>query len=188
MSALARDEADCAIATRVGYLQRAVASAERAGALARGGEEAQMAAELLLDLKDTLEIAGRLSSWISLPCGFCLTAANSASFAGYQLEASQQLGEQLRAYGAVTAAARARYSEGQRRSLDMLERAVQKVQNQLVPITDLFHEICMPYKLWDVSLLVLHASKHDDEELVARLWRSFIYRWESQFPYICHQL
>lgn len=60
MSALARDEADCPIATRVGHLQRAVASAERAAAsaAARGGEEVQAASELLLDLKDTLEIAG----------------------------------------------------------------------------------------------------------------------------------
>jgi hypothetical protein len=65
MNALARDEADCAINVRVGYLQRAVASAERAGAQARNGEDAQMASELLLDLRDTLEIAGEVTCDVS---------------------------------------------------------------------------------------------------------------------------
>jgi uncharacterized protein (DUF488 family) len=104
-------------------------------------------------------------------CGVCLT-----TIAGYQEEAAQQLADQLAAYGNVTAAVRARYNESQRRSLDALEKAVQKVQHKLVPISELFHEVCMPYKLWDVSLLILNASKHDDVELIARLWRSFIYR------------
>jgi hypothetical protein len=65
MNALARDEADCAINVRVGYLQRAVASAERASAQARNGEDAQMASELLLDLRDTLEIAGEVTCDVS---------------------------------------------------------------------------------------------------------------------------
>jgi hypothetical protein len=96
---------------------------------------------------------------------------------GYQQRAQRMLAEQFASYQYTSPASRAQYSEGQRRSLDLLERAVQRVANKLLPITELFHDVCMPYKLWDVSLLILNASKHDDAELIARLWRSFIFRY-----------
>jgi hypothetical protein len=58
MSALARDEADVDISVRIGYLQRAVASAERAVACAGETADGQAMADSLVDLRDTLEIAG----------------------------------------------------------------------------------------------------------------------------------
>jgi hypothetical protein len=93
-----------------------------------------------------------------------------------QLTAHEQLADQFASYGYNTPANRAKFSEGQRRSLDLMERAVQRVQLRLLPITALFHDICNPYKLWDICLLILGVSKHDDPALVARLWLSFIYR------------
>ena len=54
---------------------------------------------------------------------------------------------------------------------------MQRSRLRLLPITELFHEICLPYKLWDLCLLILHVSKHEDSELVNKLWRSLIYRF-----------
>ena len=59
MSALARDDADTEIATRISYLQRAVASAERAVACSTDAGASQAMLDSLVDLKDTLEIAGK---------------------------------------------------------------------------------------------------------------------------------
>lgn len=95
----------------------------------------------------------------------------------YQERALKELSEEFSGYNYTSAAARARFSEGQRRSLDLMERAVQRCRLSLLPITDLFHEVCLPYKLWALCLLILHVSKHEDGELVAKLWRSLIYRY-----------
>jgi hypothetical protein len=59
MASLARDDGDCEIAQRVSYLQKGVASAERAVAMSSGGPEAQMLQDYLADLTDTLEVAGK---------------------------------------------------------------------------------------------------------------------------------
>jgi hypothetical protein len=62
MSQLARSPQDAEIGTRIAHLQKAVASAEKSIASSAGSLEGQLMAESLLDLKDTLEIAG----WIAL--------------------------------------------------------------------------------------------------------------------------
>lgn len=94
----------------------------------------------------------------------------------YQQQALTKLAEEFAGYNYSSASSRARFSEGQRRSLDLMERAVQRSRFRLLPITDLFHEICLPYKLWDLCLLILHVSKHEDGDLVTKLWRSLIFR------------
>ena len=58
MVALARDDGDVEIGTRIGNLRRAVDSAERAVACSLNAAESQIMSETLLDLKDTLDIAG----------------------------------------------------------------------------------------------------------------------------------
>ena len=176
MSTLARDEADTEIATRISSLQRAVASAERAVAAAGDTVDGRTMAESLSDLRDTLEIAGECSAdvvrFIST-----LTLYTSLLCTGYQHQAQCALAVQFAGYNYSTPAHRAKFSEGQRRSLDLLERAVLRTQNKLLTISELFHDICTPYKLWDTCLLILHASKHEDAELASRLWRSYIYRY-----------
>lgn len=62
MSQLARSPQEAEIGTRIAHLQKAVASAEKSIATSAGSLEGQLMSENLLDLKDTLEIAG----WIAL--------------------------------------------------------------------------------------------------------------------------
>jgi hypothetical protein len=64
-------------------------------------------------------------------------------------------------------------------NLDIMERNAHRLRFKLLGITELYHDICGPYKLWDVSLLLLNASKTGDHDLVAKLWRSLIYRCYS---------
>jgi hypothetical protein len=61
-------------------------------------------------------------------------------------------------------------------NISIMEQNVHKLRFKLLTISELYHEICVPYKLWDISLLLLHASKSGEAELIAKLWRSFIYR------------
>jgi len=152
MSGLARSEENVEIGIRIAHLHKAVASAEKAVACSISSAECQRVSEALLDLKDTLDIAV------------------------YQQQAHAALADEFAGFS-NSSSSRAGYTDGQRRSLDLLERAVQRSRFCLLPITELFHEICLPYKLWDLCLLILHVSKHDDSDLVAKLWRSLIYRY-----------
>lgn len=160
MSGLARSDQDVEISARIAHLHRAVASAEKAVACGTSAAECQRMSEALLDLKDTLDIAL------------------------YQQQALAKLAEEFAGYNYTSSSNRNRYSEGQRRSLDLMEEAVRRSRFLLLPITDLFHDICLPYKLWDLCLLILHVSKHEDGDLVAKLWRSLIYRYASTWA--CH--
>lgn len=58
MSGMARSEEDVEIGTRIAHLHKAVASAERAVACSASAAECQHMTETLVDLKDTLDIAG----------------------------------------------------------------------------------------------------------------------------------
>lgn len=60
MSGLARSEEDVEIATRIAHLHKAVVSAEKAVACSASAAESQLMAESLLDLRDTLDIAGKM--------------------------------------------------------------------------------------------------------------------------------
>lgn len=75
-----------------------------------------------------------------------------------------------------SAATRNRFDAAHARQLEQMERQVHRLRFQLVGITELFCE-CMLYRLWDVCLLLVKISKHNDQDLIARLWRSFIYRY-----------
>ena len=102
----------------------------------------------------------------------------------YQQEAYNKLSEEFASYNYTTPANRMKFSESQRKPLDLMERAVARAHYKLLTITELFHELCLPYKLWEVCLLLLHVSKHEDPELMSRLWRSLIYRYESIIMHI----
>lgn len=58
MTLLARDVNDCDINIRVSNLQKAIASAEKAVMNSNTSNQIQLVADKLLDLKDTLDIAG----------------------------------------------------------------------------------------------------------------------------------
>ncbi len=88
-------------------------------------------------------------------------------------------------YSSANTARMLSFTESQRRQLDLMERAVHRLGFQLLAITELFHEVCLLYKLWEVCLLLLHISRHEDHDLVARLWRSVIYRSVATPPLYC---
>jgi len=68
------------------------------------------------------------------------------------------------------------YNENQRRQLDKMEKAVYHTLNKLLTIAELFHDICLPYKKWDICILLLYSSKNQNLELIKKLWKSLIYR------------
>lgn len=68
------------------------------------------------------------------------------------------------------------YKPNQLQQINKMEVIVRKSKYNLLSISELFQEISVPYKLWDMCLMLLHVSKHQDVVLINRLWRSFIYR------------
>lgn len=46
----------------------------------------------------------------------------------------------------------------------------------LMDLSTLFNDICRQSYQWDLCLLIMQTAKHDDIDLVARLWRSIIIR------------
>jgi hypothetical protein len=68
------------------------------------------------------------------------------------------------------------YTEGQRRSLDALRAVVTRLRFKLVGVSELFNEIALPYKLWEICLLLLHTTHTENIPLATRLLRSVIYR------------
>ena len=68
------------------------------------------------------------------------------------------------------------YNENQMRKLQRMEQSANRLKYKLLTITELYNDICEPYRFWDISLLLINASKLDNAELIAKLWRSLIYR------------
>lgn len=85
-------------------------------------------------------------------------------------------------YSALSADLEAIYSFGQvyegaqKREIDALANLVQSLKFRLKSMSELFLQATEPYKLWDISLQLLFAAKSDDSALIARLWKSVIYR------------
>ncbi len=55
-------------------------------------------------------------------------------------------------------------------------QTVLKLQWKLVTISELFNDIALPRKLWEICLLLLHATHTDNPQLALKLLRSIIYR------------
>lgn len=70
---------------------------------------------------------------------------------------------------------RDRYDEKTIRELETMEENINKLKFQLVNITSLY-EVSQRYRLWDYNLLILQLSKQNDSEMIAKLWKSYIYR------------
>jgi len=105
----------------------------------------------------------------------------------YQLKAYHNLAQDFNSYhyssstpttspSLIPAANQIQYNEIQRRQLDNMEKAVRRVQYKLLTITELFHDICLPYKKWDICILLLYSSKNQNVDLIKKFWKSLIYR------------
>lgn len=168
MSSLAREDRDMEISERIQCFVKAIASGECVLASIASGSigtnssisstlltmnppSAGVFSEYLLGLKDLLEVAEYQQSAYT-------------TLANYY----QERKEQLARTGGGSAASQAEQ--------DSLRRTVHSLRYKLVDISQLFGVVCLPYKLWELCIKLLHASNSEDPELTARLWRSLIYR------------
>jgi len=189
MSIMARSDEDTDIETRVDYLNKAISSAQRAIAFLQTNRtpvsryagnnnslivqyskpdasdkllsSTQLVVENMNELKDLLDII------------VYQRMAESYLTSDYN-DLCQRFQQSVDSTGSsLLNTADVRVKE----NLDIMERNVHRLRFKLLGITELYHDICGPYKLWDVSLLLLNASKTGDHDLVAKLWRSLIYRY-----------
>ena len=72
--------------------------------------------------------------------------------------------------------ANSNYDAQHRRGIDALASLVKSLRYSVKSISELYLEVAEPYKLWDLSLQLLFATKSEDYSLIVRLWRSVIYR------------
>lgn len=104
--------------------------------------------------------------------------------AEFQREIANKLDEDYKQYQVVassssstgTGRAAHQYSENTTQQLKAMKDWVRKLKLKLMTISELFNEVCVEYNMWDMSLRLLQMSNTVDEELISRLWRSFIYR------------
>ena len=73
------------------------------------------------------------------------------------------------------AAPATRYDEKTLRELSTMKEFIHQLQYQLVNLTTLY-EIAFRYRMWEYNLLILQLSKQMDNELIHKLWKSYIYR------------
>lgn len=147
MDILARTESDIDISLRIEYLNRAVSSASAAcdvtvpnevGTLVQGSQKMPsqgtngIVEEYLVELEGKREIAR------------------------YQLTAFELLDRDFRDLESQRPKIHSSYSEGQRKSMEALSAVTVRLHFKLVGISELFNEICLPYKV----LCRLHFSLH----------------------------
>eukprot|EP01038_Epipyxis_sp_PR26KG_P007824 gene7824-10628_t len=182
MSLLAKTDKDLDISIRIDFLTKAVSSAEKASSMNMSllGTNAnnnilfitnannnnnsmenngimnnnnldiskKMVSDVVLDLKDTLEIAE------------------------YQQRAYDMVSNDFESLQGTLHT----LNELQQRNFKQMQETVHKLKYTLLSITILYNDVSVPYKLWEVCLMLLHASKTSNPDMVKRLWKSIIYR------------
>jgi hypothetical protein len=171
MDQLSKGEEDLDIEKRIDYLNRAVSSASAAcdGTAigeSKGGQRGfdrggRVEAEYLAELEGKREIAR-----------FQQMAYEQLN-RDYQDLESHRIETQR---SGSRAGEEAPMSESQKRSMDALSDIILKLKVKLVSISSLFNDIAMPYKLWEISLLLMHTTRTDNPQLAMKLLRSIIYR------------
>jgi hypothetical protein len=131
-------------------LSRAVSSAHRAVAAAHSdGSAAATEMELLSQLEDKLEVAG------------IQQLVRNALVAKFESSRDAQV-------SGLTPIEIQRGAE--------VSDLISQLSTSLVSVSELYNKATEPYKLWELSLMILHTCKHDDAELINKLWLSIIYR------------
>ena len=135
---------------RIQDLGRAVSSAQRAVAACRDAQVSSTSAlEVLNQLEEKLDIA-ELQRLV-------LTALSSKLELIVAIPVSDLSQEELS-------------------GRQLLEDIVHRLSDRLWPVSELYNQVTDPYELWDLSLIILHSCKHDDPELIRKLWMSIIYK------------
>lgn len=161
---LATENCDRRIEDRIQFLRQAIASAETlthigmdlrliGGTSSRSSTSSAGAAKeseaLLLELRDLLEVAE------------------------YQQLVAEKLDADFQRYDFQNK--RSSYSGASLKQLEDMEKNVMALQNRCLDISTLFN-MCTIYKMWEVCLRLLHASRTNDMNIIVRYWRSFLYR------------
>jgi hypothetical protein len=157
---LAHFDGDMSIHDRTKFLQQAVSSATRAcefstaptsnGVVAANGLSTTSYADFLREVQDELAVAG------------------------FQYEAFEALRTEL---DALRDEMQQSPNTVDRNMLTSCEEATAKLQLQLVSISELFNDICLPFKLWELALCLIHYSGLEAPDAAKKLWRSLIYRY-----------
>eukprot|EP00981_Chlorochromonas_danica_P004316 scaffold867_cov176-Ochromonas_danica.AAC.3 len=159
MATLATVDEDLNIVTRIEYLTLSLTSA--------GKRQQDVEALTALAPNERLEVYQTVSE-----------LKDALDVADYQKRAYDRLALEFSGYNYDSAnpASRNQYSETERRGLDTMQQHVFKLQLKLLDVNTLFHEICLRYRMWDICIMLIHVCAIQDFNLLARLWRSFIYR------------
>ena len=99
-----------------------------------------------------------------------------------QERAYNLLGEKENLDQLMSSTQRGEYADNQesiKAQIHELKLDFDRLENKLIPIIELFNDIVIKRRLWDVALMLLNTANIDaleHIEWVARLWRSIIYR------------
>lgn len=68
------------------------------------------------------------------------------------------------------------YTEAQMKEVDNMAALVHSLRFELKTISELFCLATDPYKLFDLSLRIIHVARNSDTQLINKLWKSLLYR------------
>jgi hypothetical protein len=71
-------------------------------------------------------------------------------------------------------------------NLNALEEMIKKLENELFTISNLFNDVSLPFKLWELGLCLIHYSGLNAPDAAKKLWRSVIYRYRNAYFYGKH--
>lgn len=155
MTAMATDENDVAIADRLTYFRNAWECARAAYELSDSSSSVPSAERILVqatvsELKDLQDIAE------------------------HQQIAFQKLSADLEAWKPQR--------DEERAEAETMRGHVNRLGFKLLDVNTLFRDICQRYKFWDICIMLIHLcgkgnqQDQQDQQLLCRFWRSFIYR------------
>jgi hypothetical protein len=134
MDQLARSDDDVDIMVRIDYLNRAVSSASSACDVSSG-------------VQNTVGGGSRMVQRGGVEEEFLVELEGKREIARFQLLAYEHLDRDFQDLESHRSKSHTPYSEGQKRSMEVLSAVTVRLHLKLVGISELFNEICLPYKV-----------------------------------------
>ena len=145
MDQLSRAEDDVDILVRIEYLNRAVSSASAAcdvttaGGVGVGGAGSEYQGGLIVGVRGGMEEE------------YLVELEGKREIARFQLLAFEHLDQDYQDLESHRSKSRTPYSASQKKSMETLSAVAVRLRLKLVGISELFNEICLPYKVCIVS-------------------------------------
>lgn len=133
MDQLARSDDDVDIVVRIDHLNRAVSSASSACDVSSG-------------VQNTTKVS-RILQRGGVEEEFLVELEGKREIARFQLMAYEQLDRDFQDLESHRSKSHTPYSDGQKRSMEVLSAVTVRLHLKLVGISELFNEICLPYKV-----------------------------------------